>query len=125
MRWRALIAFALIACAAFAVLLWYNDRLKQEVESQLYIPKRERITPEIELLRQYIRIDTTNPPGHELAGAQFLDAILKKNGIHAEIIESAPGRASIYARIKGRTHGQGLLLLHHIDVVPAPPQGGR
>jgi len=93
MRWRVLIAFALIACAAFAALLWYNHRVKGEVQSQLYIPKRARITPEIELLRQYIRIDTTNPPGRELAGAQFLDGILKKNGIRAEIIESAPGRA--------------------------------
>jgi acetylornithine deacetylase/succinyl-diaminopimelate desuccinylase-like protein len=123
MRWRVVIAFALIACAAFAALLLYNHRIKREVQSQLYIPKRARITPEIELLRQYIRIDTTNPPGRELAGAQFLDGILKKNGIRAEIIESAPGRASIYARIRGRTPGEGLLLLHHIDVVPAPPQG--
>ncbi|MGH9420390.1 MAG: M20/M25/M40 family metallo-hydrolase, partial [Thermoanaerobaculia bacterium] len=81
------------------------------------------ITPEVVLLQQYIRIDTSNPPGNELPGAKFLAAILEKNGIHAEIIESAPGRANVYARITGKQHGDGLLLLNHIDVVPASKQG--
>src|SRR5438132_729128 len=60
--------------------------------------------------------------GHELPGAQFLANLLVKNGVKAEVIESAPGRGNVYARLKGRRAGEGLLLLNHIDVMPAPPE---
>lgn len=83
------------------------------------------------LLQEYIRVDTTNPPGNEKAGAIWLAAVLKKNGIDAEIFETAPGRACVYARLKGTGKKRPLVLLNHIDVVPAqasdwtqPPFGG-
>jgi acetylornithine deacetylase/succinyl-diaminopimelate desuccinylase-like protein len=38
--------------------------------------------------------------------------------VKGEIIEAAPGRASLYARIKGKKPGEALMLLNHIDVVP-------
>jgi acetylornithine deacetylase/succinyl-diaminopimelate desuccinylase-like protein len=88
-----------------------------------YIPKPEVILPETRLLQQYVRIETTNPPGNEMAGARFLVDQLAQNGIQAELIESAPGRANVYARLRGKRPGQGLLILHHIDVVPATEEG--
>src|SRR5207253_1871166 len=90
---------------------------------QLYVPKNSRITPEINLLRAYVRIDTSNPPGREMGGARFLADLLEKHGLKAEIIESAPGRANVYARLPGKRRGEGLLLLNHIDVVPATSVG--
>jgi acetylornithine deacetylase/succinyl-diaminopimelate desuccinylase-like protein len=39
--------------------------------------------------------------------------------VSAEIIESARGRGNVYARIRGSAPGEGLMLLSHIDVVPA------
>jgi len=42
--------------------------------------------------------------------------------VKAEIIESAPRRANVYARIKGKKSGDGLILHNHIDVVPADPK---
>lgn len=69
-------------------------------------------------LQGYLRVNTINPPGNEIAGAQFLAAILKQEGIPFEIAESAPGRANIWARLKGGNK-PALLLLHHMDVVPA------
>jgi acetylornithine deacetylase/succinyl-diaminopimelate desuccinylase-like protein len=69
-------------------------------------------------LQQYIRVDTVNPPGNEIAGARFLAQILQKEGIPYEIAESAPGRGNIWARLEGGD-GPALILLHHIDVVPA------
>ena len=71
------------------------------------------------LLRQYVAIDTTNPPGNELATAKFLKAYLKREGIESQIFESAPGRANLYARVRGDGSAKALMLVHHMDVVPA------
>jgi acetylornithine deacetylase/succinyl-diaminopimelate desuccinylase-like protein len=78
----------------------------------------------VELLLRYLRIDTTNPPGNELASARFLAEILRKEGIEAEVDEFEPGRANLYARLKGASgNGKGALaMMHHMDVVPADPQ---
>lgn len=122
-RWVLPLALIIAGAAFIAGLLWYNARTKQEIDSQLWIPKPAAITPAVVALQQYVRIDTSNPPGNELPGARFLAALLAKDGIRAEIIESAPGRASVYARIAGKQRGGGLLLLNHIDVVPAAKDG--
>lgn len=75
------------------------------------------------LLQHYIRIDTTNPPGNERAAARFLQAVLQRDGIEAELLESAPGRANLIARLPGATSEGALVLMHHMDVVPADPAG--
>jgi acetylornithine deacetylase/succinyl-diaminopimelate desuccinylase-like protein len=79
----------------------------------------------------YLRIDTTNPPGNETAGARFLQQLLLKEGIDAKLVGSNPARQSVYARISSGSNEKALLLLHHIDVVPTaasewtkPPFGG-
>ncbi len=84
------------------------------------------------ILADYLRIDTTVPPGNEKKGAVFLADILKKNGIESQILETAPDRACIYARLKGNGKKKAIVLLNHIDVVPAnaadwkhPPFGGE
>jgi acetylornithine deacetylase/succinyl-diaminopimelate desuccinylase-like protein len=71
------------------------------------------------LLSQYIQVDTTNPPGHELAAARFLEGILTREGIEARVIETAPGRGNVYARLRGDGSRRAVLLLNHLDVVPA------
>lgn len=73
----------------------------------------------VDLLSRYLQVDTTNPPGNEKLGAQFLADILEKNGIHAELFETAPGRSCVYARLKGNGKKRPMILLNHIDVVPA------
>lgn len=70
-----------------------------------------------ELLRQLIRFDTTNPPGDELACAEFLVALFRKEGIEARTYESGPGRAQVFARIKGSGKKKPVILLAHMDVV--------
>jgi acetylornithine deacetylase/succinyl-diaminopimelate desuccinylase-like protein len=76
----------------------------------------------VDILSRYLQIDTTNPPGNEKAGAEFLAEILKDNGIAPTILETAPGRACVYARLKGNGKKKALILLNHIDVVPARAQ---
>jgi acetylornithine deacetylase/succinyl-diaminopimelate desuccinylase-like protein len=73
----------------------------------------------VELLRRYLQIDTTNPPGNESAGARFLAEVLAREGIESETIEAAPGRASLRARLPGDGSLGGIVLHHHIDVVYA------
>lgn len=74
----------------------------------------------VEITQAYLRIDTTNPPGNEAPAAAFLAGILAESGVESTILESAPGRASLVARMPGAS-GDGLALLHHLDVVPADP----
>lgn len=68
----------------------------------------------------YLQTDTTNPPGNETRGAQYLGQILTKEGIPYEIAEFAPGRGTLIARLKAeRPTQKPLCMLSHIDVVPA------
>ena len=120
--YAVLILLLLIAATVAGVVVWNRDWDEGETA---YVPRQAVITPEVELLREYVRIDTSNPPGKELAGADFLVRLLQKSGVKAEIIESSPGRANVYARIRGRRSGEGLLLLHHIDVVPTDGEGWK
>src|SRR5438034_7655325 len=76
----------------------------------------------IKLLQEYVRIDTSNPPGDTRKAADFLAAIFEREGIPVTRYESAPGKAIVYARLKATTSpaaGKALVLLHHMDVVPA------
>jgi len=72
----------------------------------------------VERLQAYLQVDTTNPPGNELRGVQFLGEILDREGIDYSTAEAAPGRANLWARLGGGTE-PAIVLLHHIDVVPA------
>ena len=72
-----------------------------------------------ERLGEYIRVRTVNPPGNETAGAKWLQRVLAREGIAAEIFESSPGRGNLYARLPGTGSRRPIVLLSHIDVVPA------
>lgn len=71
----------------------------------------------VRILAGFVRIDTSNPPGNETKGAEYLKAILGREGIASEILEMEPGRGNIVARIKGNGKKKPLLLMGHIDVV--------
>ena len=72
-----------------------------------------------EYLVALVKINTTNPPGNEIFAAEYLMDILYKEGINSEIFESVKNRGSIITRIKGSDNLEPLLLLSHLDVVPA------
>jgi acetylornithine deacetylase/succinyl-diaminopimelate desuccinylase-like protein len=78
----------------------------------------------VEMLRELIRIPSVNPPdppGAELAAATYIADILRDAGLRPEIVEPFAGRGSVGARLRGDgTGGEPLLLLSHLDVVPAP-----
>jgi acetylornithine deacetylase/succinyl-diaminopimelate desuccinylase-like protein len=85
-------------------------------------PNWDALTTEAaEILSRYVQIDTTNPPGNELPAARFLEQVLARDGVRATVYESAPNRANLVARLPGKGQGQPVVLLHHMDVVPAEP----
>ena len=85
----------------------------------------EALTSEaVELLSTYLRIDTTNPPGHEGRACDWLAEVLEAEGIPSRRVEPEPvagvSRPSLIARLPGDgSRGGPLVLLHHTDVVPA------
>jgi acetylornithine deacetylase/succinyl-diaminopimelate desuccinylase-like protein len=77
----------------------------------------------VQYLKGYVRVDTSNPPGNEHAAARYLKDLLQNEGIAADILVSTPGRANLLARLPAAVPSPqpALLLLHHMDVVPADP----
>ena len=71
------------------------------------------------VLSGYLAIDTRNPPGNESAGARYLAALLAREGIASQLVEHAPGRSSLIARVRGTGAAPPLCLLSHIDVAEA------
>jgi len=70
-------------------------------------------------LQRYLQFNTTNPPGDVTEAADFLQKVLEKEGITVERYEAAPGKINLLARLKGTDKAKPILLLHHMDVVPA------
>ncbi len=81
----------------------------------------------VETLRELIRIPSVNPvpanaPDGETRAASWIGAALADAGLKPEVLELVPGRGSVFARLRGDgTGAEPLLLLSHLDVVPAPP----
>ncbi|HWK81328.1 MAG TPA: M20/M25/M40 family metallo-hydrolase [Thermomicrobiales bacterium] len=69
-------------------------------------------------LQALLKLDTTSPPGHERLAADYIATQLDAEGIPYEIVESAPTRANLVARLKADApSAPPLLLMGHTDVV--------
>ena len=79
----------------------------------------------VELTSRYLQLDTTNPPGNEMRGAEFFRALFEEAEIPVRVFESAPGRANIVGRLAGDGSQPSIVLMHHMDVVPADPRYWR
>ena len=80
------------------------------------------MTDPVELLRDLIRFDTTNPPGNEEACVAHIETLLREHGIESDRYEKAPGRPNLVARHAGANGGPPLLLQGHVDVVTTAGQ---
>ncbi len=69
-----------------------------------------------------VRFATVNtgamPTGNETPCCEYIQTRLKGEGIEAEILESAPTRGNLIARLPGTGGGSSLLFMSHLDVVP-------
>ncbi|MEX5296703.1 M20/M25/M40 family metallo-hydrolase [Kocuria sp. CPCC 205268] len=78
----------------------------------------------VEICRNLIRIDTSNYGSGDAKGerraAEYVAGLIEEVGIATTVLESAPGRANVFARIEGTDPSADALLVHgHLDVVPA------
>ncbi|WP_425566893.1 M20/M25/M40 family metallo-hydrolase [Sphaerisporangium flaviroseum] len=76
------------------------------------------------ILSDLIRIDTTNEGDNrgrgERGAAEYVAGVLATAGVEARILESAPGRSNVVARVPGADPSREPFLIHgHLDVVPA------
>jgi acetylornithine deacetylase/succinyl-diaminopimelate desuccinylase-like protein len=76
----------------------------------------------VELTRELIRFDTTNPPGNEGACIDHVRGMLAQAGIESEIYALDENRPNLIARLDGTGNGSPLLLYGHVDVVPTAGQ---
>src|ERR1041384_3686354 len=106
----------LIVALSIAVL---NGVARAQNGSKIDWPRYQDMAGE--LMQQYLRVNTSNPPGNEIESAKFLKKIFDQYGIENEIFEFKPGRANIIARIKGNGSKRPIILLSHTDVVTAEP----
>src|SRR5579864_1985146 len=124
MRWKPGIVFAVILLAtagAAETVFAQAQPLQTQPQPQTGAADFEKLYIDaLGWLEGMIRIDTSNPPGNEMAAAKYLAGILQKEGIPAETYESAPGRGILIARLSANSMpdpSRALLLMGHLDVV--------
>ncbi len=119
-------AIALVIALTLTAIAQAREHKERGLIVDAPAPKKinyEKLTQEaVGLLQQYVRLNTTNPPGDELAAAKMFRQKFLAEGIPATVWEPAPGRGIVAARLRGTGRHKALVLLSHMDVVPANPK---
>lgn len=100
------------------ILLW---SLQPRMTTQKWAQRDYYSLPEVKLLQEYVRIDTSDTTGDELAGARFLARQFQAAGIPTRVEMVGPRQANLYAWLDGKDR-HPLVLHNHIDVSPANPK---
>jgi acetylornithine deacetylase/succinyl-diaminopimelate desuccinylase-like protein len=111
----ALYGSLLLAAGAAWGLVAFLSRPAQMRQAEQWLDRDFKNLPEVRLLQEYVRIDTTQETGDELAGARFLAAQFEAAGIPARIEVVGEKQANLYALLEGRDP-RPLVLHNHIDV---------
>jgi acetylornithine deacetylase/succinyl-diaminopimelate desuccinylase-like protein len=120
MRLRAILLTLLLAGCAFPAVA--QSPLEVHIRT---IPWERYQDEAVQLMQDYLRLDTSNPPGNEFVAAEFFHRLFDQAGIPNSIYVSAPGRGNVYAILKGSGALRPLVLLNHMDVVRAEPRNWK
>jgi acetylornithine deacetylase/succinyl-diaminopimelate desuccinylase-like protein len=118
----SLLLWALLIVAALSFPAFAQAQLDDHFRAIAWPPYQDET---VQLMREYLRINTSNPPGNELAAAEFFHGLFERAGIPNTIYPYAPGRADFCAILKGDGTLRPLILLNHMDVVQADPNSWR
>ena len=105
----------------FAVLLAIGASVSLSGQS---VPQPDWTKFETETMAHFqalVRLDTSNPPGHEKLVTDYLAQALEREGIPSQVYALEPDRPNLVARIKGNGRKQPILLMGHTDVVSVDP----
>lgn len=113
-------SMVLIGGIAWLLVAWLNRPI-EATDLERWVETDYRNLPEVQLLRDYVRIDTSEATGDEIAGARFLAARLEKAGIPSRLEIVGEGKANLYALLEGKDP-RPLVLHNHIDVENVKPE---
>lgn len=84
------------------------------------LPNSAGITPNdaVTLTQTLLRMNTVNPPGNEDQCTRYLADLLSAAGYNCRLVEFAPRRSTLIARIGGRHDKPPICFTGHVDVVP-------
>ena len=120
-----LAGFLLTACSTWGATANRDDDPVPPLASSRIPPDRLQQYSDLAIpwMQEYLRVDTTNPPGNELRAIAFLKKILDHEGIENRAFEYAPGRGDLWARLPHTTTAakRPIILLNHMDVVTSDP----
>lgn len=72
----------------------------------------------VKMGQDLVRTQSVNPPGNELAAAEYVVEALRKSDVETELVMHGENRASALARLKGERKGPALIYNGHLDTVP-------
>jgi acetylornithine deacetylase/succinyl-diaminopimelate desuccinylase-like protein len=84
-------------------------------------PERASESETVRLLRDLLRIDTSNPPGRETLAAECIQRFLDSRGVECHLVGPDPGRLNLVAQV--HAEGPSVAFVGHLDVVPADAAG--
>ena len=87
-----------------------RDALNRRIDAE-----RERL---VRFFQDFVRIDTSNPPGDTRSGAALIRRVLEASGIEHRVIAPQEAMPNIVASFAGAAPGPHLILNGHIDVFP-------
>ena len=72
----------------------------------------------VKMLSNAVDIKSTNPTGNEKPMCEYVEGLLKENGIEYSIVPVEKDRYDILAKINGATKEDAIVFTGHMDVVP-------
>jgi acetylornithine deacetylase/succinyl-diaminopimelate desuccinylase-like protein len=103
-----------VACLVFAAV-------SARAQAPMAKPDLNKLADEAQgWLTDLVKINSVNPPGNEAVVAKYVSAIFQKEGISNEVLEMAPGRDIVVARLQAGPlpdPTNALLLVAHQDTV--------
>ncbi|HEX2164299.1 MAG TPA: M20/M25/M40 family metallo-hydrolase [Thermoanaerobaculia bacterium] len=110
-------SLVLVAGLAVGLLAWLRPSLSLGQATD-WIEQDFSGRREVQLLREYIAIDTATGTGDQLAGARWVESYLRGIGLDP-VLERVGEEANVWAVVEGRRR-EAIVLHHHVDVDPVP-----
>lgn len=110
-----MLAFAFAAVTGTVLALAPCGAAAQDATEQLAL----------DIHKELVEIDTTTATGDTLRAAQAMAARLRAGGFpqaDVQVLSPAPRKGNLVARLRGTGSRRPMILMAHIDVVPALPQ---